>query len=391
MTRAFLIVLDSAGIGGAPDAHRFFSGRVPDTGANTIGHIIRDRGLTTPTLDALGLRAAIALANGQPVTGPAPQGLWGAATEISPGKDTPSGHWELAGVPVPWDWHYFPDTTPSFPPDLTARICQLAGTEGILGNCHASGTEIIDRLGAKHLRTGWPICYSSVDSVLQIAAHEEAFGLDRLIRLCEDLAPHVHALRVGRVIARPFTGTEGAFQRTPNRRDFAIAPPADTILDLAAGAGRATHAIGKIGDIFSHRGIDRLHKGKSDADLADHLIRLGHEAEPGSLTLANFVEFDSLYGHRRDVQGYGAQLDWFDGVAAAFLRTLRAEDLAIFTADHGNDPTWAGTDHTRERVPVLGWGYGAHAAGLVGFADVGASVASHLGIPAPAHGTSFLP
>lgn len=391
MTRAFLIVLDSAGIGGAPDAHRFFSGGVPDTGANTIGHIIRDRGLTTPTLDALGLRAAIALANGQPVTGPAPQGLWGAATEISPGKDTPSGHWELAGVPVPWDWHYFPDTTPSFPPDLTARICQLAGTEGILGNCHASGTEIIDRLGAKHLRTGWPICYSSVDSVLQIAAHEEAFGLDRLIRLCEDLAPHVHALRVGRVIARPFTGPEGAFQRTPGRRDFAIAPPADTILDLAAGAGRATHAIGKIGDIFSHRGIDRLHKGKSDADLADHLVRLGHEAEPGSLTFANFVEFDSLYGHRRDVQGYGAQLDWFDGVAAAFLRTLRAEDLAIFTADHGNDPTWAGTDHTRERVPVLGWGYGAHAAGLVGFADVGASVAAHLGIPAPAHGTSFLP
>lgn len=391
MTRAFLIVLDSAGIGGAPDAHRFFSGGVPDTGANTIGHIIRDRGLTTPTLDALGLRAAIALANGQPVTGPAPQGLWGAATEISPGKDTPSGHWELAGVPVPWDWHYFPDTTPSFPPDLTARICQLAGTEGILGNCHASGTEIIDRLGAKHLRTGWPICYSSVDSVLQIAAHEEAFGLDRLIRLCEDLAPHVHALRVGRVIARPFTGPEGAFQRTPGRRDFAIAPPADTILDLAAGAGRATHAIGKIGDIFSHRGIDRLHKGKSDADLADHLVRLGHEAEPGSLTFANFVEFDSLYGHRRDVQGYGAQLEWFDGVAAAFLRTLRAEDLAIFTADHGNDPTWAGTDHTRERVPVLGWGYGAHAAGLVGFADVGASVAAHLGIPAPAHGTSFLP
>lgn len=391
MTRAFLIVLDSAGIGGAPDAGGFFSGGVPDTGANTIGHIIRDRGLTSPTLDALGLRAAIALANGQPVTGPAPQGLWGAATEISPGKDTPSGHWELAGVPVPWDWHYFPDTTPSFPPDLTARICQLAGTKGILGNCHASGTEIIDRLGAKHLRTGWPICYSSVDSVLQIAAHEEAFGLDRLIRLCEDLAPHVHALRVGRVIARPFTGPEGAFQRTPGRRDFAIAPPADTILDLAAGAGRATHAIGKIGDIFSHRGIDRLHKGKSDADLADHLVRLGHEAEPGSLTFANFVEFDSLYGHRRDVQGYGAQLDWFDGVAAAFLRTLRAEDLAIFTADHGNDPTWAGTDHTRERVPVLGWGYGAHAAGLVGFADVGASVAAHLGIPAPAHGTSFLP
>ena len=391
MSRAFLIVLDSAGIGGAPDADRFFSGGSPDTGANTVGHIIRARGLMTPTLDALGLRAALSLSTAEDFAGPVPQGLWGAATEISPGKDTPSGHWELAGVPVPWDWHYFPDSTPAFPADLTARICRLAGTQGILGNCHASGTLIIDRLGAEHLRTGWPIVYTSVDSVVQIAAHEQAFGLDRLIRLCQDLAPTVHAMRVGRVIARPFTGVEGAFHRTPNRRDFAVAPPADTILDLAQRAGRTTHAIGKIGDIFSHRGIDRLHKGKSDAELADHLVRLGTDAEPGSLTFANFVEFDSVYGHRRDVEGYGAQLEWFDGVAAAFLRTLRPGDLAIFTADHGNDPTWAGTDHTRERAPVLGWGYGAHAAGLVGYADVGASVAAHLGIPAPSHGASFLP
>ena len=391
MTRAFLIVLDSVGIGGAPDADRFASGGVPDTGANTLGHIIRDRGLATPTLDALGLRAALALANGQPWDGPAPQGLWAAATETSSGKDTPSGHWELAGVPVPWDWHSFPDTHPAFPPDLSARIAQLAGTEGILGDCHASGTEIIDRLGAEHLRTGWPIAYTSVDSVVQIAAHEEAFGLDRLITLCEALAPSVHAMRMGRVIARPFTGAEGAFHRTPNRRDFAIAPPADTILDLAQAAGRTTHAIGKIGDIFSHRGITRLHKGKSDADLADHLIRLGREAETGSLTFANFVEFDSLYGHRRDVQGYGAALEWFDGVAARFLATLGPGDLAIFTADHGNDPTWAGTDHTRERVPVLGWGTPPHAAGLIAYADVGATVAAHLGIPAPAHGRNVLP
>lgn len=391
MNRAFLIVMDSAGIGGAPDAHAYASGGVPDTGANTIGHIIRERGLTTPTLDALGLRSALSLASGEEFTGPEPTGLWAAATEVSRGKDTPSGHWELAGVPVPWDWHYFPNTTPSFPPEITARICELAGTKGILGNCHASGTAIIDQLGTEHLRTGWPICYTSVDSVLQIAAHEESFGLDRLIRLCEDLAPEIHALRVGRVIARPFIGAEGSFQRTPNRRDFAIAPPAATILDLAQDAGRVTHAIGKIGDIFSHRGVTHLHKGRSDADLAGHLIRLGSDAEPGSLTFANFVEFDTNFGHRRDVNGYGAQLEWFDGVVAQFLRTLRSGDLAIFTADHGNDPTWAGTDHTRERVPVLAWGYGGHNAGHVGYSDVGASVAAHLGIPTPQYGSSFLP
>ena len=393
MTRAFLIVMDSAGIGGAPDAARFFNAALPDTGANTIGHIIRDRGLATPTLDRLGLRAAIRLASGLDpgAVYAAPEGLWGAATEVSPGKDTPSGHWEIAGVPVPWDWHYFPDRTPALPPDLTARICELAGTDGILGNCHASGTAIIQRLGAEHLRTGWPICYTSVDSVLQIAAHEAHFGLNRLISLCESLAPTLHAMRVGRVIARPFTGSEGAFTRTPNRRDFAIPPPGDTILDLAAAAGRVTHAVGKIGDIFSHRGIVRLHKGASDAALADHLVRLGDEAEPGSLTFANFVEFDSLYGHRRDVEGYARQLEWFDGVAAALIARLRPGDLAIFTADHGNDPTWPGTDHTRERVPVLGWGYAAHPVGNVGFSDIGASVAAHLRIPAPGFGTSFLP
>ena len=291
-----------------------------------------------PVLDGLGLGAALRLASGMdgPGLGAEPTGLWGAATEISAGKDTPSGHWEIAGVPVPWDWHYFPDTRPSFPPEVTARICELAGTDGILGNCHASGTAIIEELGEEHLRSGWPICYTSADSVLQVAAHEEKFGLDRLLTLCRDLAPMLHAMRVGRVIARPFLGDAAAnFARTPNRRDFAIAPPADTILDIAAAAGRDTHAIGKIGDIFSHRGIAHLHKGKSDADLADHLIRLGRDAAPGSLTFANFVEFDTNFGHRRDVPGYRAQLEWFDNVAGRFLNTLRPGDLAIFTADHG--------------------------------------------------------
>ena len=390
--RAFLIVMDSVGIGGAPDADCYSNAGLPDTGANTLAHIAQARPLAMPNLDRLGLGAAIRLASGvaAPGLGAAPQGLWGAATEVSRGKDTPSGHWEIAGVPVPWDWHYFPDTRPSFPPDLSAAIARAAGTGGILGDEHASGTEIIERLGAEHLRSGWPICYTSQDSVLQIAAHEDAFGLERLYRLCRDVAALVHPMRVGRVIARPFVGTAGDFRRTPNRRDYAIAPPGTTILDAAQAAGRATHAIGKIGDIFSHRGIDRLHKGKSDADLAGHLIRLGDEAEPGSLTFANFVEFDSVYGHRRDIAGYASALEWFDGVAGQVMARLRPGDLAIFTADHGNDPSWRGTDHTRERVPVLGWGYGLRPVGLVGFADIGASVAAHLGLSPLGPGVSFL-
>ncbi|KGJ04609.1 phosphopentomutase [Paracoccus halophilus] len=390
--RAFVIVMDSVGIGGAPDAADYFNDGLPDTGANTVAHIAQARALNMPHLDALGLGAAIRLASGAvaPGLGAAPRGLWGAATESSRGKDTPSGHWEIAGVPVPWEWHYFPDTHPAFPRDLTARIARAAGTEGILGNQHASGTEIMARLGARHLQTGWPICYTSADSVLQIAAHEEAFGLERLNRLCSEVAGMVHPMRVGRVIARPFAGAEGSFARTPNRRDYAIAPPAPTILDVAQAAGRATHAVGKIGDIFSHRGIAHLHKGQSDADLAGHLLALADEARPGSLILANFVEFDSLYGHRRNVAGYAGALEWFDGVAGAFLDRLRPGDLAIFTADHGNDPTWRGTDHTRERVPVLGWGYGAREIGQVGFADIAASVAAHLGLPPVGPGASFL-
>ena len=395
--RAFLIVMDSVGIGGAPDAGEYFNDGRPDTGANTLAHIAQaqaaaGRPLRMPNLDALGLGAAIRLASGEdaPGLGAAPQGLWGAATEVSRGKDTPSGHWEIAGVPVPWDWHYFPDTRPAFPPDLTARIARAAGTAGILGNEHISGTEVIARLGARHVQTGWPICYTSADSVLQIAAHEELFGLDRLYRLCQDVAAMVHPMRLGRVIARPFIGTEGAFTRTPNRRDYAIAPPGDTILDVATGAGRMTHAVGKIGDIFSHRGIGRLHKGKSDADLAEHLLALADTAGPGSLTFANFVEFDSVYGHRRDVAGYASALEWFDGVAGALIARLRPGDLAIFTADHGNDPSWSGTDHTRERVPVLGWGLGARQIGLVGFADIAASVAEYLQLPPAGPGRSFL-
>jgi len=396
--RAFLVVMDSVGCGGAPDAAAF-----GDAGSNTLGHIAaacaegraevgRSGPLKMPNLDRLGLGAAIRLASGAltPGLGAVPEGLWGAATEVSNGKDTPSGHWELAGVPVPWDWTYFPDTVPAFPDDIVAEVCRLAGTDGILGNCHASGVPIIAEHCEEHLRTGWPICYTSADSVFQIACHEEAFGLERLLQLCQDLAPMLHARKVGRVIARPFTGTPGNFKRTSNRHDYAIAPPGPTLLDWVAGAGRATHAIGKIGDIFSMRGIGTLSKGKSDADLFEHLVRLGSEAEPGSLTFANFVEFDTLYGHPRDVAGYARALEWFDAGLPRFFAQLQPGDLAIFTADHGNDPTFRGTEHTRERVPVVGWGVGMRAVGLRGFVDVGASVAAHLGVTSQGPGRSFL-
>ncbi|MCR8723011.1 phosphopentomutase [Frigidibacter sp. ROC022] len=392
MTRAFLVVMDSVGCGGAPDAAEFFNGDRPDTGANTLGHIAqacaegraeegRSGALQLPNLAALGLGRAVALASGLEIgLGGAVSGRWGAATEVSPGKDTPSGHWELAGVPVPWNWTYFPDTRPAFPPELSARVAQLAGTDGILGDCHASGVPIIEELGAEHIRTGKPICYTSADSVFQIAAHEEHFGLDRLQKLCADIAPTLHAMRVGRVIARPFVGAPGSFKRTGNRHDYAMLPPAPTLLDRAAEDGRDTHAVGKIGDIFSMRGIGDLRKGP-DAQLMDHLVDLARDAAPGSLTFANFVEFDTLYGHRRDVSGYARALEWFDAQLPRVFAHLGDGDMILFTADHGNDPTWTGTDHTRERVPVLIRGQGAGELGLIPFTGVAELVARHLGLP----------
>ncbi|UOA31040.1 Phosphopentomutase [Sulfitobacter sp. DSM 110093] len=395
MGRAFLVVIDSVGIGGAPDAAAFFNGDLPDTGANTLGHIAqacaagkaeegRSGPLALPNLDRLGLGAALTLASGMdaPGLGATPEGRWGAATEISQGKDTPSGHWELAGLPVPWAWHYFPDETPAFPADLTEEVARLAGTDGILGNCHASGTAIIEQLGAAHCESGWPICYTSADSVFQIAAHEETFGLDRLLKLCEDIAPRLHEMKVGRVIARPFTGEPGAFQRTANRRDYAITPPKPVLTNWVQNTGGRVYAVGKIGDIFTMQGIDELRKGP-DPKLMEHLHDLVDEAEDGSLTFANFVEFDSLYGHRRDVSGYARALEWFDGEIGKVIAALREGDMLIVTADHGNDPTWAGSDHTRERVPVLVAGTGAGELGQIGFTDVAALVAGHLGVEVP--------
>ncbi|MCC5962115.1 MAG: phosphopentomutase [Rhodobacteraceae bacterium] len=399
MARAFLVVLDSVGCGGAPDAAEFC-----DAGANTLAHIAqacaagraedgRSGPLQVPVMDGLGLGAAIRLASGAVTPGldARPTGLWGAATEVSRGKDTPSGHWELAGVPVPWDWTYFPREQPAFPPDLVAQVCALAGTAGVLGNRHAAGIPIVNELGAEHLRTGWPICYTSADSVFQIAAHEGAFGLERLYRLCADLAPVLHEMRVGRVIARPFVGDAAqGFTRTGNRRDYAIAPPTPTLCDWVQGAGGQVHAVGKISDIFSGRGIDHVHKGTDDLALFEHFLGLLDDATDNSLTFCNFVEFDSLYGHPRDVSGYARALEQFDQIAGQALGRLRAGDMLVITADHGNDPTAPGTDHTRERVPVLVAGKGAGEIGLCAFSDVAASIAHHLDVPAQGPGRSFL-
>ncbi|MDF3415660.1 phosphopentomutase [Sulfitobacter sp. M57] len=390
MARAFLVVMDSVGIGGAPDADQFFNGDVPDTGANTLGHIraacaagLAEQGrsgpLHLPNLERLGLLHAMALATGDEMPEVAAQGAWGAATETSRGKDTPSGHWELAGLPVPWDWHYFPDTKPAFPAAVTSYVAKVAGTEGILGDCHASGTAIISELGQQHIETGWPICYTSADSVFQIAAHEESFGLERLLDLCETVAPMLHDMKVGRVIARPFTGEVGDFKRTGNRRDYAITPPGPVLMNWVQDAGRHVYAVGKIGDIFSMQGIDEVRKG-DDAALMRHLADLVDGAVDGSLTFANFVEFDSLFGHRRDVSGYARQLEWFDAEIGQLLSRLGPDDIIVLTADHGNDPTWIGTDHTREQVPVLVAGTESKALGALGFKQVAALVARHLGV-----------
>lgn len=399
MGRAILIVLDSVGCGGAPDAAEF-----GDEGSNTLGHIAlacaaseanerRSGPLKLPNLEYIGLGAAIRLASGieLPGFGRSPQGLWGVATEVSKGKDTPSGHWELTGVPVPWDWHYFPNETPAFPASLLQIFCQAAGLEKTLCNCHASGVPVIESFGAEHITTGAPICYTSADSVFQIAAHEESFGLGRLLEICQIAASLVHPMKVGRVIARPFVGSpEAGFSRTSNRRDFAIAPPEPTLLDRVVQSGGQTHCIGKINDIFAGQSVSHVLKGKDDMALVDQTCLALKDARDGDLIFANYVEFDSLYGHRRDVSGYARALEAFDARLPELIQAMRPDDLMIITADHGNDPTWRGTDHTRERVPVLGIGKGLEQIGHVGFADVSESIADHLGLKSGKHGSSFL-
>ncbi|ADZ72105.1 phosphopentomutase [Polymorphum gilvum] len=406
MPRAILCVLDSFGIGGAEDAARF-----GDAGSDTLGHIaqacaagggdrpgLRSGLLRLPNMDRLGLGAAARLSTGREVpglnfSGP-PEGLWGYATETSKGKDTPSGHWEIAGVPVRFDWGYFPETIPTFPKDLIVAIVAEAGLPGILGDKHASGTEIIAELGEEHIRTGRPIFYTSADSVLQIAAHEVHFGLDRLYDLCAVARRHVDALNIGRVIARPFVGeTAAGFVRTANRRDYSVLPPEPTLLDRLTAVGRSVIGVGKIGDIFAHQGVTTVLKGAGNDELFDAMLRAMDQVGDGDLVFTNLIDFDSLYGHRRDVPGYAAALERFDARLPELLGRLKDGDLLILTADHGCDPTWRGTDHTREHVPVLGTGPGIAGRGIGGrqtYADIGETVAQHLGIEPGPHGTSFL-
>ena len=404
MTRAFLIVLDSLGVGGAPDAARF-----DEEGADTLGHIAeacaqgqadgygRSGPLRLPNLSRLGLGEACRAATGRVPPGLEHDGripgAHGCAAERSLGKDTPSGHWELAGVPVEFDWHYFPRTIPTFPADLTDALVRRAELPGLLGDCHASGTEIIERLGGEHVRTGKPIVYTSADSVLQIAAHEEHFGLERLYETCRIARQLVNPLNVGRVIARPFIGSDAAsFRRTGNRKDLAVPPPAPTLLDRHQAKGGQVISIGKIGDIFAHQGTGQEIKADGNAALFATLMEEAREAGEGALVLANFVDFDTLYGHRRDVAGYAAALEAFDRLLPEFEAALWPGDLAIITADHGCDPTWPGTDHTRETVPIVCFGPAAPSGALgcrESFADIGQTLAEHLGVEPLDFGTSF--
>ncbi len=405
MSRAFLLVLDSLGIGAAPDARRF-----GDVGADTLGHIAeacargeadtKDRAgpLTVPNLIRLGLAAAARASRGEDLAGlpavGAPRGRYGFASEQSLGKDTPSGHWELAGVPVRFEWGYFPKTVPTFPAALTDAIIRDAGLPGILGDRHASGTEIIAELGGDHIASGKPIFYTSADSVLQIAAHEEHFGLEHLYEVCRIAREHVEPYNIGRVIARPFIGSEsGDFRRTGNRKDLAVPPPAPTLLALHEAAGGSVISIGKMGDIYAHLGTGREVKADGNAALFDALLTETEAAPDNALVLVNFVDFDMLYGHRRDIAGYAKALEDFDRRLLEFEALLKPGDLAVITADHGCDPSWPGSDHTRENVPIVAFGPNVTASDIghrESFADVGQSLAGHLGLVPLSEGRSFL-
>ena len=393
MSRAFLFILDSVGVGGAPDAERF-----GDRGANTLGHVAIAAHPSLPNLTALGLGHAARAASGSLPKGfdsDVPlKGQWGYGVEVSSGKDTPSGHWEIAGVPVMFNWGYFPKTVPCFPRSLTDAIVARAELPGFLGNKHASGTDIIAEFGEQHMESGKPIIYTSADSVIQIAAHEETFGLDRLYEVCEIARELSYDLNVGRVIARPFVGADaGDFTRTGNRKDYSILPPSPTLLDRLSNAGRAVVSIGKIGDIYAHSGTGTEIKAVGNDALFETTLAAMPDLAAGGLLLTNFVDFDMLYGHRRDPKGYGAALEAFDTQLPQALARLKEDDLLIITADHGCDPTWRGTDHTRECVPILAFSPGS-VPGSLGrrdsFADIGQTIARHLGIAPLDHGKSWL-
>ena len=398
MARAIILVLDSFGIGATADAKSF-----GDAGSDTFGHIAQARAaagrpLHLPNLAALGLFHAGRDSTGEFAAGADPDaaliGAYGHAAELSSGKDTPSGHWEIAGVPVLFDWGYFTGKTNTFPQELLDELIRCADLPGVLGNCHASGTTIIAELGDEHVRTGKPIVYTSADSVFQVACHEETFGLDRLYALCDIARELVDEYRIGRVIARPFVGDgPETYARTGNRRDLTTPPHAPTVLDKLVAAGGDVISIGKIADIYAHKGITTKVKASGNAALFDATLEAVRDAGDNSIVFTNFVDFDMLFGHRRDVDGYADALEYFDGRLPEIMDLMRDDDVLVLCADHGCDPTWEGSDHTREHIPVLVYGRNVPAGSLgkrKTFADIGQSLATHFSLAPMDYGTSFL-
>jgi phosphopentomutase len=391
--------MDSFGIGASADAERF-----GDVGANTLGSIARVRAaagsgaLRLPNLARLGLFHAGRESSGEFPAGVETDvdiiGTYGYAEELSSGKDTPSGHWEIAGVPVLFDWGYFTKKTDTFPEALLEQLIERADLPGVLGNCHSSGTTIIAELGDEHIQSGKPIVYTSADSVFQIACHEGSFGLDRLYELCEIARELVDDYKIGRVIARPFVGdAPDNYVRTGNRRDLTTAPPAPTVLDKLVAAGGEVISIGKIADIYAHQGITKKIKAIGNEELFDATLAAMTSAPDASIVFTNFVDFDMLYGHRRDVEGYASALEYFDQRLPELLAKMRDDDLLIITADHGCDPTWPGSDHTREHIPVIAYGARLEP-GSIGkrssFADIGQSLAEYFDLSPMEYGESFL-
>ena len=397
--RAVILVLDSFGIGATADAEKF-----GDVGADTFGHIAQVRAessagpLQLPNLARLGLFHAGQESTGTFRPGHDPDveiiGAYGYAAELSSGKDTPSGHWEIAGVPVLFEWGYFTGKDEAFPKELLDALIDQAALPGVLGNCHASGTTIIAELGDEHVASGKPIVYTSADSVFQIACHEDAFGLDRLYELCDIARKLVDKYDIGRVIARPFVGDgPDSYTRTGNRRDLTTPPHAPTVLDKLVESGGDVISVGKISDIYAHMGITKKVKATGNAALFDATLDAIKEAGDRSIVFTNFVDFDMLYGHRRDVEGYAAALEYLDNRLPEILELMGEGDLLVLCADHGCDPTWPGSDHTREHIPVLAYGAGI-TPGSLGrretFADIGQSLAVHFDLQPMDYGTSFV-
>ena len=382
--RVLWIVLDSVGAGALPDAADY-----GDAGANTLGHIQEKIGLSIPNMRTLGLGNLPGLG----IPGIAhPSGAFGRAGERSKGKDTTTGHWEMAGLTLNEAFPTYPD---GFPPEVIERFEQAIGTKTI-GNKPASGTVILDELGEEHLRTGYPIVYTSGDSVFQIAANEQIYPIERLYEMCRIAREQLTGKHgVGRVIARPFIGDKaGAFTRTPRRRDFSLEPPQDTVLDVLKAAGKDVLGVGKIEDIFAERGLTRSNHAAGNPACIDAAVEFMCEDFDG-LCYVNLVDFDSTYGHRRDVQGYAEALEYFDQRLPELTAVMKDEDLLIITADHGCDPTYIGTDHTREYVPILCWSRSINQPVDLGtrstYADMAATIADYFGLPERFDATSFWP